>query len=442
MTTHDYFADLTASIRSQLAPGEEFSANVAGETSEFVRFNAGAVRQAGSVNQLELDLDLARGARHVESSFTLSGDRELDDDRIARALASMRTQLDSVPPDPYLMRPDEVHSTVVTAESSLPEAGAAVEAIRNVGAGRDLVGVYAAGTSVTGFADSRGQVNWHESANFSLDWSFYLRADKAVKNLYAGTAWDTAALDRKVEWSQRQLDVLDRDPIDLAPGGYPTYLAPTAMQEIASMLSWGGFGLRSHRTKQTPLLRMIADGATFHPSITISEDTAGGTAPNFQEQGFLRPDRVTMVEGGVFNDHLVSPRSAREYGVATNGAAGGESPQSFRMEPGDIPADEVVHRLGTGLYVGNLWYLNFSDRSACRTTGMTRFATFWVDNGEITAPVNVLRFDDTAFNLLGARLVGLTDTTELIPDSSTYQRRSTDSLQLPGALVEEMAFTL
>ena len=41
--------------------------------------------------------------------------------------------------------------------------------------------------------------------------------------------------------------------------------------------------------------------------------------------------------------------------------------------------------LGTGLFVGNLWYTNFSDRAACRTTGMTRFATFWIDEGEIVA---------------------------------------------------------
>ena len=52
----------------------------------------------------------------------------------------------------------------------------------------------------------------------------------------------------------------------------------------------------------------------------------------------------------------------------------------------------VAEALDTGLFVGNLWYTNFSDMSACRTTGMTRFATFWMDGGEIVAPVNVLRW--------------------------------------------------
>jgi hypothetical protein len=53
---------------------------------------------------------------------------------------------------------------------------------------------------------------------------------------------------------------------------------------------------------------------------------------------------------------------------------------------------------------------------------MTRFATFWMDDGEIVAPVNVLRFDDTAYllHLLGDRLEGLTDTAEVLLDTSTY----------------------
>ena len=66
---------------------------------------------------------------------------------------------------------------------------------------------------------------------------------------------------------------------------------------------------------------------------------------------------------------------------------------------------------------------------------MTRFATFWVEDGELAAPVSVLRFDDTLYRLFGDRLEALTDRAELILDSSTYERRSTASIRVPGALV-------
>ncbi|MGZ5167459.1 MAG: metallopeptidase TldD-related protein, partial [Burkholderiales bacterium] len=107
-----------------------------------------------------------------------------------------------------------------------------------------------------------------------------------------------------------------------------------------------------------------------------------------------------------------------------------------------LPADDVLATLDTGLYVGNLWYLNFSDRPAGRMTGMTRFATFWVENGRITAPVNPLRFDDTLYRMLGENLFDLTREREMLLSTSTYDERSTASSHLPGALLASLRFTL
>jgi predicted Zn-dependent protease len=75
-------------------------------------------------------------------------------------------------------------------------------------------------------------------------------------------------------------------------------------------------------------------------------------------------------------------------------------------------------------------------------TGMTRFATFWVEEGKIVAPVNVLRFDDTIFRMLGENLEALTTETELILETGTYRERALASMRLPGALLSELAFTL
>ena len=140
-----------------------------------------------------------------------------------------------------------------------------------------------------------------------------------------------------------------------------------------------------------------------------------------------------MIDGGQLVDSLISPRSAREFDVASNGADAYEQPQSLAMRPGSLATDDVLSELGTGLMVGNLWYLNFSDRAACRTTGMTRFATFWVEDGEVVAPANVMRFDDTIYNLFGSKLIGLTDTTETLMSTRTYDGRNTESARLPAA---------
>jgi predicted Zn-dependent protease len=102
----------------------------------------------------------------------------------------------------------------------------------------------------------------------------------------------------------------------------------------------------------------------------------------------------------------------------------------------------VLKRLDTGVYINSLWYCNFSDRNDARITGMTRYACFWVEQGQLMAPIEVMRFDESLYNLLGERLLGLTAEREFIFDPDTYSRRSVSSLHLPGALVEDFRFTL
>lgn len=438
-----YFDDLVTTATASLVGGEVLLANVAGERTDFIRLNNGDVRQAGTIDQRTLTVDLIEGRRHVGGSIRLSGARTIDDARLTALLVQLRDQRRLVADDPFLLYNTEPASTERIERGSIPEPAAALADIRAASNGRDLVGIYASGNMFQGFANSLGQRNWFESSTFNLDWCFYLRADKAAKNLYAGVDWDDAAFAAKVDWSAQQLSALAREPISLSPGDYRTYLAPRAMQELVQLLSWyGAFGLRAHETRQTPLLKMLVDDATLSPMLSISEDTANGVAANFQSAGFLRPDTVPLIVDGAYAKTLVSPRSAQEYGVPTNGAADGEHPQSMAITPGAVPTDAVNEALGTGLFVGNLWYTNFSDQAACRTTGMTRFATFWMDQGEIVAPVNVLRFDDTAYHLLGDHLEGLTDTAEVLLDAASYGERSTSSTRLPGALVGAMRFVL
>jgi len=438
-----YFDELVTAATSSLVGDEVLLANVAGERTDFIRLNNGDVRQAGTIDQRVLSVDLIEGRRHVAGSISLSGEHSTDEARVAALLGRLREQRAHVLDDPFLLYNTEPVSTERIESGTIPTPDAALADIRAAAAGRDLVGIYASGDTYSGFANSLGQRNWFQSATFNLDWCFYLRADKAAKNLYAGYDWDDDAFAAKIDWSAQQLAALGRDPVDLSPGEYRTFLAPRAVEQITELLSWyGAFGQRAHETRQTPLLRMLVDDIALSPLLNISEDTAGGVAPNFQTSGFVRPDRIPLVTNGIYAETLVSPRSAQEFGIATNGAGDHEQPESLAIAPGDVPNDAVNEALGTGLYVGNLWYLNFSDQAACRTTGMTRFATFWMDDGEIVAPVNVLRFDDTAFHLLGDRLEGLTDSADVLLDTSTYEQRSTSSQRLPGALVSAMRFVL
>ena len=112
------------------------------------------------------------------------------------------------------------------------------------------------------------------------------------------------------------------------------------------------------------------------------------------------------------------------------------------MAPGTLATEDILTELDEGIYCNTLWYLNFSDMPAGRITGMTRFATFWVEGGQIAAPMNVMRFDETLFRALGENLRTLTADREFLPSATTYDQRSTSSRHLPGAIVDNFRFTL
>ncbi|HET7157464.1 MAG TPA: metallopeptidase TldD-related protein, partial [Burkholderiales bacterium] len=332
-------------------------------------------------------------------------------------------------------------STTTERRGRLPHAEALVHQVTRHAQGLDFVGFYAGGSVYRGFANSLGQRNWHEVDTFNFDWSFYLRADKAVKESYAGFDWDPAVFEAKMRLAAERLALLARPAKTLQPGEYRAYLAPRALEEVTGLLEWSAFSARARATKQTPLLRM-EHGERLSPKVTMTENTEGGIAPHFQHDGFVRPPQLTLIDAGTLGESLVSPRSAQEYQLISNGANERESPESLDLAAGALAEAEALAALDTGLCIGNLWYLNFSDRPGGRMTGMTRFATFWVERGRIVAPVNPLRFDDTIYRMLGETLIDLTREREHLLSTSTYDERSTSSSLLPGALLASMRFTL
>ena len=435
-----YFRELSDTLCAALPAGEVLLLNYQGEASDFVRLNYNKIRQAGHVRQQALQLNLINKGREAIATLQLSGRLKEDLKQAQSMLGRLREQLPLLPEDSHLNYATEVHNTTHHGDNKLPPPDDALEALINAAHGLDLVGAWAGGEMSNGFASSLGQFNWHSSYSFNLDWSIYHAGDKAVKQNYAGFAWNTDCLTQKISQARDTLELLGQKPKQLKPGKYRVFLTPSALNELMDMVSWGGFGLKSHRTAQTPLLRMVCEGATLHKDVSITENHAAGLTPCFTSAGFIKPDSVALIQAGEYQDCLANDRSAREYSVAVNCAS--EHPQSLQINGGQLPQDDVFTALDTGLYISNLWYCNFSDRNHCRITGMTRFACLWVEHGRAVAPVNVMRFDESIYHILGDRLEALTRECEHILDSSSYEWRSDASAQLPGALVSEFSFTL
>lgn len=434
-----YFYQLADFAFKQLHTDEVLLCYFEGEDSDFIRFNHAKIRQAGTVIQRYITLELITGQKHVTQELTLSGDEAIDQLYLAESITLLRTQLTAVPDDPYLLYATEAQSTELQHKNQLPATADVLDVILQAVQSLDFVGFYASGVMFKGFANNLGLRHWYESYSFNLDWSVYHSTDKAVKSSYAGFVWDNAAFHAKINHCRQQLALLQRPALTLTPQPYRVFLAPSAVSEVIQMLNWDGFSLKAQRSKQTPLLKMLDGEARLHPSVTLQENLSEGLSAPFQQQGFVKAERVTLIKAGQLDTPLISPRSAKEFNLTPNGEEGADS---FDLAAGQLAQAEVLKTLETGIYINNLWYLNYSDFSGARITGMTRFASFWVEKGEIVAPINVMRFDETLYRLLGDNLLALTAERDFIAESQTYGSRSSESMRLPGALIQDFTFTL
>jgi predicted Zn-dependent protease len=434
------FRELARRTFAHLSDPEVLLLNLEAEDSDFVRINGARIRQAGQVRQRWLHLEFIRDRRSACVRLPLTGDAGADAALVRTQLTRLRELLPHLPKDPYLHFATEPRDTRHEGENRLPPAEAAVSQWLEAARGLDLTGHWCSGQMVRAFASSLGQFNWHSDFSFNADWSVHGGVDQAVKQSHAGFRFDAGLVERRMEEARETLSLLARKPRTLTPGRHRVYLAPAALHELMELLAWVGFGLKSHRTAQTPLIRMVREGHKLDPRVTLTEEHAAGLAPRFTPSGFVKPERVTLIKGGRYGQCLTSARSAREYDVPVNSAV--ERAESLNMAAGDLPVDDVPGALGTGLLISNLWYCNYSDRNHCRITGMTRYACLWVEDGRAVAPVNVMRFDDSLFHVLGDRLEALTREREHILGNATYERRCQTSARLPGVLVDGFTFTL
>jgi predicted Zn-dependent protease len=432
---------------------ERVSLSLASEESTFVRFNHARVRQATQVRQGRAVLSIVRGARRIEGAVSLTGDATLDIARLRHEAAMLAAELPQVADDPHLLLAPPGQTSQVNAPGRLPAADDVIRTVADAAGDADFVGIHAAGPVARAYADSTGSRHWHRSESFHLDWCLYAGGDpalrdKAVKASLAGSDWSSAAFEQRLRDGAAQLPLLRQAPRTLAPGRYRAAFSAAAMGELLDALSWSGFSARDRIHGTSSLTQLDPRAAASGPPlaldarVTMSEAPADAQAPRFTAAGFVKPDRVLLIDRGRAADVLACPRSAQEFSLAANGADDYESPDALRLEPGALPARDLLAALGTGLFVSNLWYLNYSDRNACRMTGMTRFACFWVEDGRLAAPLAVMRFDDSLLRMLGPGLVALTDTAERLPDAGTYGGRQLASVTTPAAVVDDFALTL
>lgn len=426
---------------SELKTGEELTLNLDAEDTLFTRFSKSKIRQISHISQGSLGLVFIKGQKKSEIDCSMTGN--IDDDKIMAldTLKKCRQEIETLPDDPHIVIPknhgrsQEDHKGELLNENSFDQ-------LLNPFLGVDGVGILASGPVVSAVANSKGMNHWYSAESFYVDYSLCSSNEKAVKGCYAGTKWDNKAFQDKVDSSKSWLKKMEITPRKIKPGKYRVYLAPSATGDLLGMLDWCGVSLASIKQGHSAMKKLVDGQESFSADFSLMEDFTTGLTPRFNEIGELAPTQLDVIKNGKLVNPLVSSRTAMEYDVECNFANEGEIFRAMAMNAGNLKQKDILKTLDNGLYISNLWYLNWSDLNSARVTGMTRYACFLVENGQLVAPIEHMRFDESLYHALGNGLSAITDFRDTIISTCSYFKRDIGGCVFPGIIINDFNLTL
>lgn len=441
----NYLKSLSENLFNELSSHEELSLNLHSEESDFIRFTESKVRQNTTVNQHEISLIFQFDQRSYKSTSNLTLDLKKDTQSLTEVIENLRKDLPQIDENPKFIPMQNHGISEVYKRSQRPSTVDVIKKINLQFKDADLAGFYCAGPLRQASLNSKGQFHYYENDQFFFDYSIY-DGPRAAKGYYAAEKWSDTDFNQQANEIKKTLNLLKKPQMTIKPGAYRTYLAPMAMAELAQIFSWSALSRSAYEQGFAPLKKLYQKEALFSKKFNLSENTELGLNSHFNSLGELSPKNLPLIENGELRNFLISSATAKEYGLESNNADVGlwfnEAVRSLDIRAGTLGTNDILKQLGTGLFLTNLHYINWSDPQSARVTGMTRFACFWVENGEIIAPIQDLRFDDTLYNLFGTELVDLSDTRSTYLNTLTYQKRSFGGMKVPGILLNKMNFTL
>jgi predicted Zn-dependent protease len=186
-------------------------------------------------------------------------------------------------------------------------------------------------------------------------------------------------------------------PRAIEPGNYTVILEPRpaarflslALQAFNARPAEEGRSFMSGKEKGSTRLgeKVFGDNVTLRTQIQNPILRQSPIGPD----GLAARD-VTWVEKGVVKNLFYDRFWAQKQGKTASVTA---PFQSLVMDGGDATVEQMIKSTKRGLLVSFFWYIRPVEQMTLLNTGMTRDGLFLIENGEITAPVQNFRWNET-----------------------------------------------
>jgi predicted Zn-dependent protease len=208
------------------------------------------------------------------------------------------------------------------------------------------------------------------------------------------------------------------NPMELDPGTYEVVLEPKAVAAMLLFPAWLGFNGKAY-AEGTSFAHLGEQ--QFDERIVLWDD---GTDPRslgrpYDAEGTPK-QRLDLVRDGTTVGLAHDRRSARLAGVESSGSSIGQ--ESFGGYPGDLfldgggeSIDQLIAGVERGLLVTDFWYNRILDPKTQVVTGLTRNGLFLIEGGEVTVPVQNMRYTQSVVGALApGHVLGLGNDARLV----------------------------
>jgi PmbA protein len=410
------------------------------ETSGLARFAGSEVHQPTLIENVVTMLRVVHDGRTGVATTN-----RIDDEGLAQLATRAAEAAASAPPDPDfpgLAEPAELprvdgFDEATAALGPDQQARLAGEAIE--GAELPVYGFFTSGVADIAIASTTGL----EAEQRMTDAVALVVAAAAGRSGFAeSTSWRAGSIDPAAVAREASDKALRTEGAsELETGSYAAVLEPYAFGDLLKYFSYDSFGALGQLEERGYLAGRIGE-RIFDRKISIADDAldARGLPKAFDFEGSPKR-RVELVTDGVARGVVWDRRTARRArdGTSTTGHApppsapdGGPFPLALSVAGGDAESiEELVERVGDGIYVTRLHYLGVVHPRQGVITGMTRDGTFRIRDGKIAEPLVNLRFTVAVPELL-QEVYGLTREVTLVNASDFYGERYAHGVLVPA----------
>jgi predicted Zn-dependent protease len=388
--------------------------------SSHTRFAANEVTTAGRAH----DLTISITSRMQGKSGTVRTN-DTATDALRRAVALSEELMALAPPDPEALEDlgAQQYPAIPAAFDDPTWRAGAVERRGGVRAALEAArslklngsGFFETEARWSAIANKKGLFGFHRETEAS--YSTTMRTADGTGSGWAGAVSPRLATIRAEDLARRAATKAQASatPRDLEPGIYTVILEPQAVSDLLGSL---GFALSARAADEGRSYFAKPGGGNrvgervFAETVTVYTDPADPRRPGRPWSGAggggggggrggggsnwgLPARRVSWVEKGVLQalavDRYWATKTEREP-LPFSGTA--------IMEGGTGSVDDLVAGCDRGLLVTRFWYIRSVNPQTLQVTGLTRDGVWLVEKGQVVAPVNNFRFNDSPAKVL------------------------------------------